>query len=168
MAIDERIGGAPVTLADIRPLKQLVHVCDLYELKGCGSFYTWTNKHEVGDKVYSRIDRVFTNEEWLNVFLGSYANFLLEGLFDHCPCLINLEETIHNRKMPFKYFNMWASAPYFLETVQNSWGPEVRGNAMFTVVTKLKRLKKDLKALNKEQFSDIENLTRVAELSLEH
>ncbi|XP_074303827.1 uncharacterized protein LOC141638323 [Silene latifolia] len=136
--------------------------------KGCGSFYTWTNKHEVGDKVYSRIDRVFTNEECLNVFPGSYANFLPEGLFDHCPCLINLEETIHNRKMPFKYFNMWASAPDFLETVQNSWGPEVRGNAMFTVVTKLKRLKKDLKALNKEQFSDIENLTRVAELSLEH
>ncbi|XP_074283033.1 uncharacterized protein LOC141607580 [Silene latifolia] len=168
MAIDERIGGAPVTLADINPLKQLVQGCDLYEFKGCGSFYTWTNKHEAGDKVYSRIDRVFTNEDWLNVFPGSYANFLPEGLFDHCPCLINFEEAIHNRKMPFKYFNMWASAPNFLETVQNSWGPEVRGNAMFTVVTKLKRLKNDFKALNKEQFSDIENLTRVAEMSLEH
>ncbi|XP_074300160.1 uncharacterized protein LOC141631380 [Silene latifolia] len=167
MATDEIIGGAPVTLADIRPLKQLVQDCDLSELKGCGSFFTWTNKHDAGAKVYSRIDRVFINEDWLNCFPGSYANFLPEGLFDHCLCLINLEETCHNRKLPFKYFNMWARAPDFLETVQQSWGPEVRGTAMFKVVTKLKRLKKDLKALNKEQFSDIENLTRVVELSLE-
>ncbi|XP_074304514.1 uncharacterized protein LOC141639250 [Silene latifolia] len=143
LVVDERIGGAPVTLADISPLKQLVvQDCELYELKGCWSFYTWTNKHETEGKVYSRIDRVFTNEDWLNVFPGSYANFLPEGLFDHCPCLISFEEILNPRKIPFKYFNMWDRATDFMEIVQNSWGPEVRGTAIFTVVTKLKRLKK--------------------------
>ncbi|XP_074297900.1 uncharacterized protein LOC141628691 [Silene latifolia] len=37
---------------------------------------------------------------------------------------------------------------------------------MFRLVSKLKSLKSGLKQLNKEQFSDIENLTSVAELSL--
>ncbi|XP_074288652.1 uncharacterized protein LOC141613807 [Silene latifolia] len=120
MAIDERIGEQHCYTGRHQSSQTVVRGCELYELKGCGSFYTWTNKHEAGDKVYSRIDRVFTNEDWLNVFPGSYANFLPEGLFDHCPCLINFEEAVQNRKMPFKYFNMWASAPNFLETVQNS------------------------------------------------
>ncbi|XP_074292795.1 uncharacterized protein LOC141619679 [Silene latifolia] len=143
MAIDERIGGGPVSLADIKPLQQVVQDCELHELKGCGSFFTWSNKHEVGTKVYSRIDRVFSNDE----------------------CF---EELIMARKPAFKYFNMWSKAHNFEEIVASNWKPKVHGTPMFQIVAKLKRLKGDLKALNKDQFSDIEKLTHVTELALLH
>ncbi|XP_074289098.1 uncharacterized protein LOC141614238 [Silene latifolia] len=96
----------------------------------------------------------------------SVANFLPEGMFDHCPCLINFEVQMVRRTAAFKYFNMWALAKNFEEVVRTVWSKEVNGTPMFRVVTRLKKLKGELKKLNKEQFSDIENLTNVAELAL--
>ncbi|XP_074277647.1 uncharacterized protein LOC141601278 [Silene latifolia] len=133
---NERIGGSSVTLAEMTPFLQVVQDCELYEISACGSYYIWNNKHEEGDKIYSRIDRVLINEEWLQVFGTSFATYLPEGLFDHCPCVIQFEENT--------------------------------GSKMFKVVQKLKGLKQKLKELNKEQFSDIENLTHITELSLKH
>ncbi|XP_074278270.1 uncharacterized protein LOC141601863 [Silene latifolia] len=52
--------------------------------------------------------------------------------------------------------------------VQTGWNIEVQGTPMFRIVKKLKGLKHKLKELDREQFSDIENLTHVTELSLKH
>ncbi|XP_074289061.1 uncharacterized protein LOC141614202 [Silene latifolia] len=166
LAANERIGGAEVTRAEIVPMAKVVHECNFHDLKGNGSFYTWNNKHEHGGKIYSRIDRVLINDDWINMFPESVANFLPEGLFDHCPCLINFELQMVRRSAAFKYFNMWALAKNFEEVVSTVWSKEVNGTPMFRVVTRLKKLKGELKKLNKEQFSDIENLTNVAELAL--
>ncbi|XP_074265812.1 uncharacterized protein LOC141588261 [Silene latifolia] len=123
MAADERIGGANVTNAEMRHMMQTMLEFNLYDMKGCGSFYTWNNKHEYDGKVYSRIDRVFINEEWLNDFPCSYANFLPEGLFDHCPCLISFDELVERKKAPFKYFNMWAMADGYEDVIKLREGP---------------------------------------------
>ncbi|XP_074297834.1 uncharacterized protein LOC141628615 [Silene latifolia] len=103
---NERIGGAPVSYADVLPLAQVAQDCNLVDLKATGAFFTWNNKHEIGDKVYSRIDRVMINDDWITTFPDSVANFLPEGLFDHCPCLISLECSLQHRTKSFKYFNM--------------------------------------------------------------
>ncbi|XP_074271645.1 uncharacterized protein LOC141595577 [Silene latifolia] len=71
MANDERIGGASITSAEIRPMVNAMFDCNF-----C-------------------------------------ANFLPEGLFDHCPCLINLDVVGDKKKAPFKYFNMWSMAEGF-------------------------------------------------------
>ncbi|XP_074292818.1 uncharacterized protein LOC141619696 [Silene latifolia] len=90
MNINERIGGAPVSWNDVLPMRQIVLNCNLIEMKTVGAFFTWNNKHENGTKVYSKLDRVLINADWLTTFPECYANFLPEGLFDHCPCLIKL------------------------------------------------------------------------------
>ncbi|XP_074266842.1 uncharacterized protein LOC141590131 [Silene latifolia] len=131
--LNKRIGGAEVTWSDITPMRQMVDQCELMELKSTGSFFIWNNKQEVGTKVYSKLDRVLVNGEWLDDFPECLSHFLPEGLFDHCPCLIKFQ---------------------------------TRGTPMFRVVQKLKMLKKELKKLDKENFSDIENLTQVSEVSL--
>ncbi|XP_074315509.1 uncharacterized protein LOC141651707 [Silene latifolia] len=164
--VNERIGGAAVSGSEMAPMREMMEQCQLTELKTVGSFYTWTNKHEIGSKVYSRLDRVLLNEEWLNVFTDSFANFLPEGLYDHCPCLISNYAMGVRKKAPFKYFNMWALAANFKEVVIAGWQINVQGTPMFQVVKKLQNLKKGLKQLDKESFSDIENLTLITELSL--
>ncbi|XP_074266141.1 uncharacterized protein LOC141588607 [Silene latifolia] len=166
MYVNERIKGAEVTKADIMPMVRVTQDCNLHDLKGNGSFYTWNNKHEHGGKVYSRIDRALINVDWLNEFPDSVANFLPEGLFDHCPCLINFKVQMIRRPAAFKYYNMWALAKNFEEMVSNHWNNDVQSTHMFRVISKLKSLKSELKNLNKEQFSDIENLTNIVELAL--
>ncbi|XP_074300346.1 uncharacterized protein LOC141631595 [Silene latifolia] len=61
---------------------------------------------------------------------------------------------------------MWSRAIDFKGIVHRSWEEEVHGTTMFRLVTKLKRLKSELKKLNREQFNDIENLAKVTALSL--
>ncbi|XP_074298927.1 uncharacterized protein LOC141629907 [Silene latifolia] len=166
--VNDRVGGAEVSWAEMAPMRKMIVDCQLQDMKSSGSYYTWNNKHEATTKVYSRIDRVLINEQWFQIFPEAVANYLPEGLYDHCPCLINSTEEISKRKMGFKYFNMWALSDDFESTVKDSWQQELRGTPMYRVVQKLKRLKPVLKNLNKAQFSDIENLTNVTELALKH
>ncbi|XP_074315004.1 uncharacterized protein LOC141651181 [Silene latifolia] len=166
MSIDERIGGAKVTRADIVPLAEVIHDCQLFDLKAIGAFFTWNNKHKTGERVYSRVDRVLVNDDWINDYPDSVANFLPEGLFDHCPCLINFESQTLQKPKPFKYYKMCALAKDFDSIVSRCWETDVQGTLMYRVVTNLKVFKGEFKKLNKEQFSDIENLTNVTETAL--
>ncbi|XP_074300998.1 uncharacterized protein LOC141632342 [Silene latifolia] len=142
MERNERIGGAEITNAELRPMADAI-------------------------RDY-RIDRVFINEEWLEQYPDSFAHFLLEGLFDHCPGLVHLEEERQRRGNSFKYYNMWSMAKEYKEVVIYGWSREVQGTPMFRIVSKLKGLKKGLLNLNKDNFEDIENLTNLTELSLKH
>ncbi|XP_074303276.1 uncharacterized protein LOC141637734 [Silene latifolia] len=168
MRVGERIGGSDVTLAEILPMRKALDDCQLQEGKMIGSYFTWNNKHEDGTKVYSNIDRVLTNDAWLQRFPDSVAQFLPEGLFDHCPCVIQFIRTSARKRAPFKYFNMWALADNFDEVVQTGWQEDIGGSPMFRVTKKLKGLKHRLQKLNREQFSDIENLTHVTEIALQN
>ncbi|XP_074292607.1 uncharacterized protein LOC141619489 [Silene latifolia] len=137
---NDRISGAEVSWAELALMRKMIDEYQLQEMKCSGSYYTWNNKHEDITKVYSRIDRVLINEQWFQSFPEAVANFLPEGLYDHCPCLINIVEEL-------------------LE-----YGGQ--GTPMYRVVVKLKKLKSEFKKLNRGQFSDIENLTHVTELTL--
>ncbi|XP_074320555.1 uncharacterized protein LOC141657277 [Silene latifolia] len=99
----------------------MVANCELTELKTTGAFFTWNNKHENGSKVYCKIDRVLIIAEWLNAFPECYANFLPEGLFDHCPCVILFREVGGRKGAPFKYFNMWSLLDDFHRVVEAQW-----------------------------------------------
>ncbi|XP_074288300.1 uncharacterized protein LOC141613464 [Silene latifolia] len=65
MERNERIGGAEITNAEIRPMADAIRDCQLTDMKARGAFYTWNNKQGTDYVIYSRIDRVFINEEWL-------------------------------------------------------------------------------------------------------
>ncbi|XP_074313875.1 uncharacterized protein LOC141649075 [Silene latifolia] len=163
---NERLGGAEVTLADIKPFQDCLHCCDLVDIKAIGSFFTWNNKQELETLVYSRLDRCLINDEWMNMFPEAYAYFMPEGYFDHCPCVVYPFGKPITRKPRFKYFNMWRLDPNFNQVVCEGWHKEFRGTQMFQHVCKLKHLKHDLKRLNKGAMGDIENKVKVAKVAL--
>ncbi|XP_074288195.1 uncharacterized protein LOC141613361 [Silene latifolia] len=130
--------------------------CQFFDSLAAGSFYTWNNKQDPPTRVYSRLDRVLVNSDWIQARGNSYAHFYNEGIFDHTPCVVQDASHMKGRRS-FKYYNMWSQVPEFLPCIQHHWNTYSSGTKMFRVVMKLKSLKKPLKDLNKHLFLDIEN-----------
>ncbi|XP_074314061.1 uncharacterized protein LOC141649266 [Silene latifolia] len=163
----ERLGGN-TTDAEMQHFQDCVSICGMDDIPSSGALFTWSNKQNPVDRVYSRLDRAMGNQAWLDDFGDNYAYFHPEGLFDHCPCTVLTTHSTFGGRKNFKYFNMWGSASQFKNIVENVWSIHFQGTKMFSVIKKLKALKPALKSLNKYCFSDIENITTIATVALEN
>uniref|UniRef100_A0A803PQY4 Reverse transcriptase domain-containing protein n=1 Tax=Cannabis sativa TaxID=3483 RepID=A0A803PQY4_CANSA len=130
--------------------------CQLEDVKYGGSYFTWNNRQQGDDRIYSKIDRVMANPSWLNMYPIAEALFLQEGLFDHTPVILTVYPSLPSGRKPFKYFRMWLSSPHYQKQVADSWKGSVVGTKMYQIVTKLKRLKPVLTAINKHGFADVQ------------
>lgn len=154
--------GSPVTLNEVEKFRDCLGDCELVDMATSGSFFTWNNKQEGGARVCSKIDRCLINSAWIDLFPHAVSHFSPEGDYDHCPCVVSLFNDASGGRKPFRFFNMWTSAPDFLDKVQNIWNTVVNGTKKFSVITKLKMLKPALKALNMERFTDVEIAADIA------
>ncbi|XP_074288384.1 uncharacterized protein LOC141613546 [Silene latifolia] len=101
--------------------------CNLEDLRGQGAFFTWNNKQDPSSRHFFRLDRFLVNPAWLDKYPDSLAAFLLESFFDHNPCVC-------------------------YRRVKQS----ISGTLIFQFVTRLKSLKKPLREVNRNRFSDVE------------
>lgn len=81
---DERVSSA-VRLNEIAAFKDCMNDCKMQDIKSSGNFFTWNNKHEGNKSVFSKLDRVLANEEWLETYDNAEVCYMNEGDFDHCP-----------------------------------------------------------------------------------
>ncbi|XP_074314947.1 uncharacterized protein LOC141651123 [Silene latifolia] len=112
LAPAERLGGNS-TMEEMDDFKYCVDECEVTDCPASGSLYTWSNKQELETRVYSRLDRVLVNHEWLAENSNIYAHFYCEGTFDHTPCVIQCVNVEGKKRRNFKYFNMWSSSINF-------------------------------------------------------
>lgn len=141
--------------------------CSLPELRSSGSFFTWNNKHGDNSRVYSRIDRVLVNGDWVTKLPGSEVHFDNEELMNHCLEVINWDNGHQKNRHRFRNYNMWNQATDFQQQVEQNWNRGITGTQMYRLVGKLNRLKKTLKEINKAQFGDIEGKAKQAKKELE-
>ncbi|XP_056692112.1 uncharacterized protein [Spinacia oleracea] len=151
--VDERV-GSPVRHQEMVDFRNCVNTCGMEDIKAAGHFYTWSNKQAGDARVFSKIDRVMANDVWVQLFPSAVAEFLSEGMFDHCPMVVSVYPT-HNAKRPFRYFDMWKMAEGYEDLVASNWKKDDAGALMYKVVQKLKRLNGAFRKLNKEGFNDI-------------
>ncbi|XP_074300765.1 uncharacterized protein LOC141632082 [Silene latifolia] len=155
----ERVGGNTPT-AEIDPFRTCVLDCGIVDIPAIGSLFTWNNMQRPEDRIYSKIDRFMTNKAWSDHFPDLYANFLPEGMLDHTPCLISSSTQVQKVRS-FKYYNMWGASKEFLPTITRYWSNSILGTPLFRLTKNLKLLKPALKALNRKNYSDIENNTAI-------
>ncbi|XP_056688203.1 uncharacterized protein [Spinacia oleracea] len=146
MELEDRIGST-VRLTEIQHMSNCMSLCNLSVIITVGRHFTWNNKQEGANRVFSRIDRVLRNAKWNDLFETAEAAYLDEATFDHCPMILRCYKA-GCVKRPFRFFNMWLNANNFMELVESTWGKYVYGCHMFRIVQKLKWLKPALKALN--------------------
>uniref|UniRef100_A0A803Q408 Reverse transcriptase domain-containing protein n=1 Tax=Cannabis sativa TaxID=3483 RepID=A0A803Q408_CANSA len=163
---DERIGDK-ARISTSTTFLECVNDCQISDIKSSGCFFTWSNRQQASDRIYSKIDRVLANQAWLDFFTRVEALFLNEGTFDHTIIVLNVYPAAPGGKKPFKYFRMWSSHASYHTEVKKIWEGKISGSKMFQVVSKLKILKNFFRDLNREHYSDIQVAERKAKQDLE-
>ncbi|XP_020249130.1 uncharacterized protein LOC109826511 [Asparagus officinalis] len=153
---DEKIGGVPVSDADIEDFQSFITISQLLHIRSIGCYFTWNNKQDVETRIWSRLDRCLVNEDWIHLYTTSQVEYLLPSCSDNSPALLIIEDDddIEGKGL-FKFFNMWVKHPDFISTVKSIWEQNIEGYKMYSFHSKLKKLKHALKELNKKHFMNI-------------
>ncbi|KAH0780953.1 hypothetical protein KY290_000551 [Solanum tuberosum] len=149
---EDRLGGNPVTLAEVAEFQEWLDVCVLEEMASTGSTYTWNDKWK-HNRVYSKLDWVFINGERSDEMPGCRAHFMHEGGSDHNPIHVSLLVDKPKQKRPFKYCNMWNAHPQLKDIPTLGW--QMEGCQIYKVVMKMKGLKQTLRRLHVQYFSNL-------------
>ncbi|XP_074313872.1 uncharacterized protein LOC141649072 [Silene latifolia] len=165
MAANERVGGN-VPSSEMKPFRDCVADCGILDIAATGALYTWNNKQQPEERIYSRLDMVLVNKDWCDHLQDLYAHFLPEGMYVHTPCIVSSNKQVQVKRC-FKYFNIWGGSKDFISTLRSTWQSKVVGTPMFKLVKKLKMLKPALRQLNREKFSDIEHAADVKQKQIE-
>ncbi|XP_074292926.1 uncharacterized protein LOC141619804 [Silene latifolia] len=79
LSASERVGGNTPN-AEIEPFRTCVADCEVVDISATGSLFTWNNKQQLVDRIYSRLDRFMINKSWSDNFPDLYSNFRHEAL----------------------------------------------------------------------------------------
>uniref|UniRef100_A0A803PLB3 Reverse transcriptase domain-containing protein n=1 Tax=Cannabis sativa TaxID=3483 RepID=A0A803PLB3_CANSA len=149
------------------------------------------NKEEERKGLWNELKMQMTNDPWL--ILGDFNDILKKDerigdrvryvssefpqcvdffpngrwLFDHSPTILSVYPTLVTGKKPFKYFQMWRSHLQYKKLVEDEWNQPISGTKMYQVVSKMKSLKQVFKRINKDSFSDIQNVHLLAKKHME-
>ncbi|XP_062109524.1 uncharacterized protein LOC133820993 [Humulus lupulus] len=151
----DRNGGKPVSKAKLLDSSQWFASSHLDVLKQTGSFFTWTNNQDGHARIYSKIDHVFANEVWLDMFPNTTAVFKWETISYHCSCTLSIQTMEHLGVKLFRYYNFQADHKDFKGVALDSWRKPIRGIGLKAIYLKTMRLKHKLKKFNRDHIGDI-------------
>ncbi|XP_062093758.1 uncharacterized protein LOC133799775 [Humulus lupulus] len=152
----DRNGGRQILAKDTTDAQNWMAFGQVDEFKCSGAHFTWSNKHDVGDRIFSKLDRVFTNDYWLDTFPKSEACFKWDYVSDHSYCVIKSQELNKVGFKPFRYCNHWLLHRSYKESVLNSWSSTSgSGGGLNKILQKLLRVKHVLKRFNREVVGDV-------------
>lgn len=132
---DDRIGGTPVTLAEVCEFQDCLEIYKLEKMASNRSIYTWNDKGTTS-RVFSKIDWLFVNGEWADKMPECRTTFLNEGVSDHSPMHMKSTNAPWRVKSNFKYCNMWRKHDQFKSIVLRCWQKQVQACYMYQVVQK--------------------------------
>ncbi|XP_062118450.1 uncharacterized protein LOC133832078 [Humulus lupulus] len=112
----DRMGGKAISPKELEDARKWLDLGIVEEMKLLGSFYTWSNNQDGNNHIFSKLDRVFFNEDWLDSFPNVSAIANWEVVSDHCAIVLKHISVQKNGLRPFRFFNMWTSHPKFKTT----------------------------------------------------
>ncbi|KAJ0983713.1 hypothetical protein J5N97_011968 [Dioscorea zingiberensis] len=117
---------------------------NLSDLKFSGPPFTWCNNQRGDSRIWARLDRVLTNDKWLDDASFHHVSHLARCQSDHSPILIKCWKQMYHKKRPFRFDNNWIHLHECHKSVEEIWKTEISGNPMHTTSHRLHNLKNDL------------------------
>lgn len=141
----------------------------LFDLRYLGPCHTWTN-NQPESPIAKKLDRLLVNNNTLSSFPHAVASFLPPDLSDHTPCLLNLALFLPTAgSYPYKFQNYLTRHPGFTQLIQDAW--ILAGSTCQTLAQlcwKLKQIKSELKKLNRDNYSKIQERVNETHSLLQH
>ncbi|XP_024004813.1 uncharacterized protein LOC112081968 [Eutrema salsugineum] len=147
-------GGSRIT-SGMQDFRDCVDSAGLFDLSIRGNSFTWWN-HQEANPIAKKLDRIPINDSWQIKYPLSFAHFGEPDFSDHCPAVIVIGDSQPSKK-PFMFSHFLLNHPEFLPRVAVHWHESsVPRSAMYAISKKLKSLKRVIKDINREYFSDLE------------
>ncbi|KAK9756010.1 hypothetical protein RND81_01G066800 [Saponaria officinalis] len=151
----ERLSTSFPNLADILDFNEYILHCQLEDMHSLGCEFTWTNKQDAEDRIWSKLDRVLINGNWMSRFPSSFAKFYPAGISDHSPTVVSIfADKVW--KPRFSFLNCWMLEPGYHNLVITAWDTSVYGSPFHRLFAKLRGVRKELQKLHKVGFSSIQ------------
>lgn len=112
--------------------------------------YSWCNKRDGDDRIYSHIDWVFGNDKWFQDYGNLEAVYYNPECSDHTPIVIRTVIPRQRLKRPFRLLNVLLKQGSFKEAVKHCWDQSFTGCHMYRLWMKLKALESEARVMNKE------------------
>lgn len=140
---DKEPGNSRVSreMADFR---ECLEQAEVFDVNQTGVRFTWIQKMMETDRsrgVIKKLDRVLVNDVMVDKHPRVFADFLPFNISDHSPATLNFPGAVKKKPKSFKFNNHLASKPGFLPAVKDTWDEFIDGTEMFSVTSKLKKLK---------------------------
>ncbi|XP_060182124.1 uncharacterized protein LOC132611764 [Lycium barbarum] len=165
LSVNDRVNGAPIQAPKLVDFQECVEDLNLGLLTWRGSQYSWCNKRDADDRVYSLIDRALGNDLWFMQYSNLTAHYPptppSPECSDHSPIIINTGVVQHKLPRPFRLYNVLMQQQTFQTMVTNVWRTPVNGYAMYATWRKLKLIEMEAAHMNRE-LTTLE--TRIDEL----
>ncbi|CAG7872168.1 unnamed protein product, partial [Brassica rapa] len=129
----------------------------LFDLRYLGPCHTWTN-NQPESPTAKKLDRLLVNNITIDSYPHAVASFLAQEMSDHTPCLLNLALFLPRAgTFPYKFQNYLTKHPGFAQVINDAWIHAGSASQSLTQLCwKLKQIKSDLKRINKENYSKIQ------------
>ncbi|KAJ8421327.1 hypothetical protein Cgig2_012819 [Carnegiea gigantea] len=153
----DRIGGTEVQYHEIKNFSECMFTCEVQELQSNGPYYTWTNK-----TIWTRINRVFVNTYWYNIFALSHLTYMANSLSDHTAMMLSFP-WCPKPKSSFQFCDMWIRDPSFLPLMSSIAEHLHSHNPTTNLKQLLQQAKRVLQKLNKESYADLKAQLKLSE-----
>nr|GEY65926.1 hypothetical protein [Tanacetum cinerariifolium] len=144
----ERSFGRSKVATTMNDFRDCVSQIEVEYIAKSGLRFKWNKKSGVVRGLLKKLDRFLGNSSFEASFPTSYTLFLPFMLSDHTLAVFVIPEVVKSKPRPFKFHNYLSSKDEFIPIVRNIWSNKVNGVSMFSLVSKLKMLKKPLRKLN--------------------
>ncbi|XP_028550676.1 uncharacterized protein LOC110092067, partial [Dendrobium catenatum] len=123
LAQEEKKGGRCFTYsAGAQEMANFMTDNDLHDLGFSGPKFTWSNNKSGSSKIWVRLDRVLMNSEGLRLAPMASVKHLIRLASDHCPLLVSLDSTAHDRGSKWLRFeDIWLTYPATWKLVWKNW-----------------------------------------------
>ncbi|XP_060179946.1 uncharacterized protein LOC132609802 [Lycium barbarum] len=127
----EKLGGKPHRMYKSLDFSSCMDNCELTDLGYVGPRFTWCNNRRLVKRIWKRLDRVFVNYSWVQLFhTNSVRHFPRTGS-DHRPLLISFHNAHRDGTKYFKFLDFWTEQPTFYQIVEDTWNTQITGKPMW-------------------------------------
>ncbi|XP_059295379.1 uncharacterized protein LOC132048699 [Lycium ferocissimum] len=151
----EKLGGKPHRMYKSLDFSSCMDNCELTDIGFMGPNFTWCNNRRPVKRIWKRLDRVFINDSWGQLFHNNIVRHLPRTGSDHRPLLINCHNAYKNGIKYFKFLDFWTEQPNFYQLVEETWNVRIFGNPMWILQQKLKILSKKLSQWSRDVIGNV-------------